>query len=104
MFLVLLYITCAGVKVWRGRRLLLGKRSTKEVQTGVCVPLYDKVVGVTYLGAAIAYATLTVALCFKLTSPEPIPAWMFWLVFGLPLLNLFVIMLARTVFQEDHFY
>lgn len=87
-----------------GIRKVTGKTSTEEVRTGKCIPLYDKVSGILDFLSALGYMALGIGSFCKWTLNVPVPAWILWLLFLLPLLIIMGALIARTVLQEDHFY
>lgn len=101
VFYALVFGILTVVYAWRSTAQLLGKRSTEEVLTGKCIPLFDKAMGVCNLLAALAFALLGASF-FILRSP--VPALLVHILFLLAVLLVILLMAARTFLQQDHFY
>ena len=101
VFYSLVFGILTVVYAWRGGAQLLGKRSTEEVLTGKCIPLFDKAMDVCNLLAALSFALLGASF-FILRSP--VPALLVRILFPLAVLLVILLMAARTFLKEDHFY
>lgn len=99
MFGFLFYLTVAGALCYRAVRLWQGKTSSREVRSGKCIPIYDKVSAVIEL--IIAALLLFLAVRSLLSS---FPRSFFLPFVVISLLTLLAQWIAYALLREDILY